>query len=108
MNDDKINNNTLPDNKKTDRQYRAGERTPGGAKAFSYLYHRGFRLRAVITLRRDKNESDKDPIGIAILHHRKIKGQAFMSVVYERGGDWLYADAVSFDYRTFEAMRKAV
>ena len=70
---------------------------PGGAKQFDRLYRQGFRLKAVVSLKKTGDETPFDPIAVAILRHSdKKRSGAFLSVIHERSGDWLYSDAVPY------------
>lgn len=67
----------------------------GDEKNFDHLYKKGYRLKSILTLKKQKGASDKDPIAVAILSNVDKQG-VFLSVIFERGGDWLYCDATEY------------
>lgn len=70
---------------------------PQAGEHFDRLYHMGYRLKGVVSLKKTGEETAHDPVAVAILRHvDKRRGGAFLSVIHERGGDWLYSDAVPY------------
>lgn len=73
---------------------------PGGAKRFDHLYRAGYRLRGVVSLKRNGSESKFDPIAVALLSFKHRKGnydtRVFVSVIHERGGEWFYGEAMPY------------
>jgi hypothetical protein len=57
------------------------------------LTARGYKLRGVVSL---KHSTPFEPVAIAFLTHRRAPGRVFTSLVYERCGELVYADAILF------------
>lgn len=64
---------------------------PGGTERFGHLYKAGYRLRGIVSLKKE-GRTPFDPIAVALLKHKEREG-VFVSVVHERGGEWICGEA---------------